>query len=188
MGQIFAFDSGVEDRPQQAQVAVDGGRFEASGAQAGLPGADLVGVQGGEAEVAEEGQDALLDALAGLVGRVGMLRLPGWPPHLGEVVAEQGLRLRVVDRSGRHVLEGRGEPPLDPPADGLGGLGSVVDAGRPLALAILVTDLPAGLRMARGWGDLCDPGHIPSPRVPNSSGPPGAVPPDGFRMSSGWVG
>jgi hypothetical protein len=73
VGQIVAVDGRVQDPAEQAHVAVDGGGLEPIGDQPSSPGTDLVGVQGGEGDAAEGGQDALLDTLARLVGRVGML-------------------------------------------------------------------------------------------------------------------
>jgi hypothetical protein len=128
VGQVVAVDGGVEDRPKKAQVAVDAGRFEARAGEVGLPGPHSVGVQGSEGEVAEEGENALFNGFAGLVGRVGVLRLPSRPPDLLHVVSEQGPRLGQVD-VGRQNLKGREKPPLDLLADGLGGPRGVVDAG-----------------------------------------------------------
>jgi hypothetical protein len=86
--QIVAVDRGVEDGAEQAQIGIDGRWPQVVGEQLGLPGADPVGIQRREAEVAEGWQDPLLDALANVVGGVWMLGTPGPVLDIGDVAAE----------------------------------------------------------------------------------------------------
>jgi len=50
---------------------------------------DGVGVQVGQASVAEDRQDAFVELLLGGVGRAGMVALPAWPPGVADVLAER---------------------------------------------------------------------------------------------------
>jgi hypothetical protein len=87
-----------------------------------------------------------------------MLVLPGRPPLGGHVLAEQGPCPLAVDLSRRYEL---GPAALNGPPLGLGASLGREDAGRALALAVLVADLVALVGMSGGWRDNRDPGHVP---------------------------
>ena len=90
MGQVAVGDGGVEDQPEQCPVGADAAGGEPIGGQGVRPAADLVGVDLVERKVAEDGQNARIDLGLDGAGRARVREVPGWPPHLGGVGAEQG--------------------------------------------------------------------------------------------------
>jgi hypothetical protein len=81
-----------------------------------------------------------------------MLRLPGRPPDPGGVLAEGRVGLTSVVDLDRDLVEGWGEALVDALAGRFSCLRAAVDARRAFVAALLVSDLPAGLGMARGGG------------------------------------
>ncbi len=87
-----------------------------------------------------------------------MLVLPGRPPLGGHVLAEQGpssLQVNLV------VLDELVTTTLDHPLLGQRSPPGREDAGRALPLALLVAHLIPLVRVAGGWRDNHDPGHVP---------------------------
>jgi hypothetical protein len=87
-----------------------------------------------------------------------VLVLPGGPPLGGDVVAEQGpgpLQVHLV------VLDELVTAPLDRPLLGERSPLGREDASRALPLAFLVAHLVTLVRVAGGWWDNHDPGHVP---------------------------
>src|SRR6266487_3051263 len=162
-GQVVVVDGGVEDRPEQRQVGVDGAGRQLLGDHRGFPGADRGGVQVADRDVPEDGQDALFDLLAGAVLGAWVLVLPCWPPLGGHVLPEgrvRLLRVRVGHRLGLAAVAALDRALLGQRTP-LGG----EDAGRTLPLAVLVAHLVALVGIASRRRDRRDPGHVGCLRV-----------------------